>query len=259
MYLKTDNDHPHIWTWTIARPERANGLGTSLALEFEQQLVSLENKVGQSEGPRCLVITAIPREGRSGKTWIGGGDLKELVPLDKDSGAEYGRQWAGICSRLEQLPLPVLMALDGKTIGGGAEFALAGDIRLGTKVTTFEFRQLRIGLSTGYGGARRLVELIGKAHASRLIWTAPSVTAPEALKLGLLTEVCEDATTLKQRTTALAQELATLGPEAVAAQKRLLHLTRSADPNQLEEEQESFSSIWQNPTHKQILENFNKS
>lgn len=255
-----------VETWTICRPERFNALGTTLARELNERVDDLHHRiVAWQSAPaanvlpvRVLVITTEPsRRGRS-PIWIAGGDLKELALLTSASeGRAYAAMLSRFCRCLEELPIPVIAAIHGGVIGGGAELALATDLRIGTKMTYFEFRQLRVGLATGYGGTKRLVDLVGKANAQRLLYFGRSVFAEECQRLGLLHQVVPDDTDLHDAVQQTAQELVNLEPRAIAAQKEMFRIATDAHPGAaFGAELEVFGKIWMNPSHKKFLSTY---
>ena len=140
------------------------------------------------------MITAAPVEKPKGALWIAGGDLIELAALqDKTEGRRYAGMMSEALRLLRRSGRLVITAVDGAAIGGGAELALAGDIRLATERSYFEFKQLRAGLATGYGSARRLVDLIGLARSERLLYFCEKISAAEAAQLGLVHRLADSS------------------------------------------------------------------
>lgn len=255
-FLKIREHDGHL-EWRIDRPERLNGLGPTLARELADALAELRNGAAP---PRVLVISATPVQKGTRRTWIAGGDLKELSGLMSQGEAwSYAATLSGFAAGLEELPCPVVVAVDGAAIGGGAELALAGDLRLATRASSFEFRQLKVGLATGYGGARRLVELVGLGHAQGLLYRTATVSADEAARIGLVHEVVEGEAALKERLATLTAELASLSPQALAAQKAMLRLATKGHPGAARgAEADLFARVWRNPEHQKYLSDFNK-
>ncbi len=243
--------------WRIERPERLNGLGTTLARELTLALAELRRR---GVMPRALVLTATPVAKGPRRTWVAGGDLKELTELKTGAEARaYATSLSAFIAGLDELPCPVIIAVDGAAIGGGAELALAGDLRLATGASSFEFKQLKVGLATGYGGAGRLVELVGLGKAQAILYRSETLTAGEALALGLVHEVANDDRDLEARCHDLASQLAALSPQAFAAQKAMLwHAVRSHPGAARAAEAELFTRIWRNPEHQRFLSDFNK-
>lgn len=241
--------------WRIARPERGNALGLVVAAELVAALATLESSTSK---PCALVLTATPAGKGAHRVWIAGGDLKELATQTTQAqGEAYASSLSAFLAGLDRLPLAVLVAVDGDAIGGGAEVALGGDIRLMTRTSRLIFRQLAVGLATGYGGARRLVELVGLSRAQDLLFSGRAVGADEALALGLVHEVLADTSTLESRIKERVATIATLEPLAVAAQKQMLwHATHSHPGVAREAETAIFRELWGNPSHRQFLAAF---
>ena len=243
--------------WRIARPDRLNGIGTTLAAELAGALAELK---ARPKLPTALVLTATPVVKGPRRTWLAGGDLKELQELKTGTEARrYAVALSDFLSGLDELPIPVVVAVDGAAIGGGAELALGGDVRLATSASSWEFKQLRVGLATGYGSARRLVELVGLGKAQGLLYRGATVSASEALNLGLVHQVVADEGALREACRTVSAEFALLGPETLAAQKRMFwHATHSHPGAARAAEAELFTKLWLNPAHARFLAAFNR-
>ncbi|MEN9835361.1 MAG: hypothetical protein RL011_1554 [Pseudomonadota bacterium] len=243
--------------WRISRPERGNALGTTVARELLREVHNLRDN---SHKPRALVITAAPVTNGAKTTWVAGGDLKELALIhDAAEAKAYVTMMSDALQIIGELPVPVITSLDGAAIGGGAELALAGDLRLATARSVLEFRQLKAGLATGYGSACRLVSLIGLGRAQGLLFRAESISADEAKAIGLIHEVCVDSDALELAVTKLCSDLAQLDPAALSAQKRMLwHATHTEAASARLAELELFATIWRNPGHKAFLGEFSR-
>jgi len=250
-YLRDDFE-----TWNISRSDRLNAIGTSLACELAQALQSLKTRIKQNNDVHGLIISASPCLRKSQTIWIAGGDLKELCQLDRSGALHYSRTLSQVCYELERLPIPVITVIDGTAIGGGAELALASDIRIGTERSSFVFKQLEVGLSTGYGGAKRLCHLIGRAQAQKLLYTDISLNAERALDMGILS-ILGSSKILEETLTQSIEYLKSLGPEAFAAQKRMLWSPFHNDGFQgYERELEEFTKLWRNPKHRTTLDRY---
>jgi len=257
-----------IITWKINRPERINALGTTIALTLGELLDELHARVApffaeRDSSPtnlpvRVLVITAEPaRKGRA-PVWVAGGDLKELSLLTTPTeGRAYAALFHRLCQGIERLPLPVIMAINGAAIGGGAELALAGDLRIATRESSFEFRQLRVGLATGYGCAKRLVDLVGKTRAQKYLYLGRELLAGEAQEVDLLHRVADDDEDLLRKVREVAKDMIALEPRAIAAQKEMFRLATDAHPGAASGgELDEFEKIWMNPSHRKFLHGF---
>ena len=239
--------------WHISRPERLNALGTTLAAELADTL-DLTRKSPPAD-IRAIVITAESITKGDKQIWIAGGDLKELSTLPRKSdGRAYAKTMRDFCEGLEYLPMPVITVIDGAAIGGGAELALAGDIRFATVRSSFEFRQLKVGLSTGYGAASRIIDLLGKSRAQSLLYFCESMDAESAHQSGLIHRLITSASVDDIGKSILP--ILKLEPVAVAAQKKMLRLASTVPGADHTWADDVFESIWMNETHARTLESF---
>jgi enoyl-CoA hydratase/carnithine racemase len=241
--------------WHIARPERLNAIGTGLAGELSDTLDLIRKN--PPAGIRAIVITAETVTKGDKSIWIAGGDLKELAMLKtKPEGRAYAKTMREFCEGLEYLTMPVVTVIDGAAIGGGAELALAGDVRFATVRSSLEFKQLKMGLATGYGAASRLVELLGKSRAQSLLYFSESLDAEEAHQQGLVHRLIPSASADDIGGAILP--ILRLEPAAVSAQKKLLRHTTTLSPGDHTWADDVFESIWLNETHVRNLEEFSR-
>jgi len=134
---------------------------------------------------RCIVIRG------KGRIFVGGANLKVMRNLDPDTYRAM-RRWVVVQRLLELAPKPVIAALNGHALGGGAELALACDLRILHADATFGFPETGLGIFPGAGGSQRLPRLIGPHRAKRLIIDATRLSADEALREGLVDLVAGD-------------------------------------------------------------------
>ena len=134
---------------------------------------------------RCLVVRGKDR------IFVGGANLTVMRRLDPDTYRAM-RRWVDVQRLLERAPKPVVAALNGHALGGGAELALACDLRILHARATFGFPETDLGIFPGAGGSQRLPRLIGPHRAKRLIMDATRLTADEALAQGLVDLVAGD-------------------------------------------------------------------
>jgi enoyl-CoA hydratase/carnithine racemase len=246
----------------IERPERGNSLGVSMASELLEALLELENELSRYQSdlensacPRILVLrcaTFFRRDGRA--IWSAGGDLKELVGvISQGDCRDFSQKMIRVCQLLETLPILVIAVLDGLAIGGAAEFALAADVRLVTNAGGFEFRQLDVGLATGFGGGQRLLQLVGKSQAQRLLYLGEEVTGAESVAQRLAHKCFEDLQGLDQYLQQFEARVRRMSRAGIIAQKRILS---QVDFSTLKQEMEQFVAIWRNSVHESFLARF---
>ena len=163
---------------TIDRPHARN----AISLETMDQL---EKALDSADGARALVIT-----GAGDRAFVSGGDLKELSALrtELDASAMAFRMRT-ICDRIARFPGPTIAALNGHALGGGAEFAVSADIRVAADDIKIGFNQVALEIMPAWGGAERLVALVGYSRALLLAGSGTIVGAAEAERLGLVDRV----------------------------------------------------------------------
>lgn len=255
----------NIGTITLNHPSRFNALGPSMAKELKTILTShfpflkyssqKNFKVTRST-LQCLILRAKPVSSSKRKepVCIAGGDLKELSQLNKRAALKYVRDFADICFWLEKLPLPVITVMEGTCIGGGIELFLAGDIRICTKNSTFHFRQLDVGLPTGYGSTQRMLRLFGRSKTQFLLYTSSQVTSEDSIDLGLSHILCADQKNLKKTLEFHSQRLKNLSWEAWECQKRFINMAnKNYSHNVIMWETQEFAKTWLNIKHKNFL------
>jgi enoyl-CoA hydratase len=163
---------------TIDRPHARNAISLETMDQFDKALDG-------AQGAAALVIT-----GAGDRAFVSGGDLKELGALrtEREAGAMAWRM-RSICDRIAGFDGPTVAALNGHALGGGAEVAVSADIRLAADDIKIGFNQVALEIMPAWGGAERLVELVGYSKALLLAGTGMILTAQEALRSGLVDHV----------------------------------------------------------------------
>ena len=190
-----------------------------MSFAFMNELESLVDEIAADGGVRSVVITAA-----GDQNFSVGMNLKELAPTlgDQRRVDEILDQRLRVLAAIENMGKPWVATLFGNCLGGGLELPLACHFRLAAEDgARIGLPELHLGSVPAWGGSARLVRTIGRDSAMNLILRAKTVSGPEALDLGLVTEVWPNAE-LKQRAMDLAGELAALPAGAMAAMLRCL-------------------------------------
>jgi enoyl-CoA hydratase len=168
----------------LDRGETLNALNAELLLEL-----SLAFELAEADlNVRCMIITG------AGRAFAAGADIGNLQKLsDVFSGREAALAGQDVMNTLSALPFPTIAAVNGFAFGGGLELALAADLRVASREAKLGLPEVGLGLLPGYGGTQRLPRLIGQGRALDLILTGRHVGAEEALQLGLVNRVADDA------------------------------------------------------------------
>lgn len=152
-------------------------------------VVSLINvvQVLAKEQPQPLIITG------NQKFFSAGADLNEIVPLSGPGALEFARMGQAMTAAVDNFPALVIAAINGYCMGGGLDLALACDLRIASPHAIFGHRGAALGLMTGWGGTQRLSRLVGKARALEMFAAAEKLDAAQALRVGLVDGIVEDA------------------------------------------------------------------
>lgn len=238
-----------VATLRVNRPGARNALNWAA----QEQFAEVVTAVSQDPTIRVLIIT-----GTGDKAFVSGGDLKELEGHpEADAGARLNRIMGAALAQLTALPIPVIAAVNGDAFGGGCEILTACDLRIAAAHARFSFAQVKVGLTTGWGGAGRLVRLIGQSAAMELLLTARLIDAPEARRLGLVQRVIPAGESVKVAAQAWATELAALPRRALASTKALVHAaSHSSLAETYRQETRLFTKLWASPDHLEALAAF---
>jgi len=164
----------------IDRPQRSNAISLSTMNGLESALDDVDRI-----RPKCVVV-----RGGGDRVFVSGGDVKELASLRTvEQAANMAKRMRSLLDRVASLPVPTVAALNGHALGGGAEVAIACDFRVAADHITIGFNQSRLAIMPAWGGADRLVDLVGRTQALRLLLTGMRVGAVDAKRMGLLNAV----------------------------------------------------------------------
>ncbi|MGH9703429.1 MAG: enoyl-CoA hydratase/isomerase family protein, partial [Candidatus Acidiferrales bacterium] len=195
------------------RPERLNALNVELGRAIAEALA----RAAKDPAIRAVVLTGV------GRGFCAGGDLALLYDVRKRNAAPELEKLllAGkeICLTICDMPKPVVAAINGPAAGGGMNLALSCDIRIASDQASFSEAFARLGLYPDFGGTYYLPRLVGSARAAELFYTAETLSAADALRMGIVSHVVPQDR-LEAETQALAERLAAAPPVAVRAVKK---------------------------------------
>jgi enoyl-CoA hydratase len=179
------DQHGALAVLTINRQAALNALNGETLSELSQ----VTDIVAENAEIAVLIIT-----GGGDKAFVAGADIGELTQLE---GVFAGREMAlagqDVMHGISSLPIPTIAAINGYALGGGLELALACDIRVASRGARFGLPEVSLGLLPGFGGTQRLPRLIGAGRALDLMLTARQVGAEEALGMGLVNYLADNA------------------------------------------------------------------
>ena len=198
---------------TLARPP-VNALDRQMIAELNSALEIIENQIGE----KMIRIVIIDAEGGH---FCAGADLKERRQIPSDQVEEVVDRIRSTFRRIYQLPVPVLAAVQGSSLGGGLELVLAADFRVVTNDARLGLPETGLAIIPGAGGTQRLARLIGAGKALFWIASAKIFTGLEAFEAGVAEFVVKKEE-LKPFCTGLAGLIARNGPVAVQAAKQAI-------------------------------------
>jgi len=162
------------------RPKVLNALNSALLKELSYAL----DRIAEDEAIRVLVLT-----GSGEKAFVAGADISELATLTPLQTKNFAQRGQDIINRLQELPIPVIAAVNGFALGGGMEIAMACDFIYASDTAMFGQPEINLGLIPGFGGTQRLPRRINIGRAKELIFTGAMVNASEAMGMGLVNKV----------------------------------------------------------------------
>ena len=238
-----------VAVWTVSRPEAKNALDSATFAALARAL----DDAGSDATLRAVVLTG------AGDTFVSGGDLRELrTATTSEQAAQLADAGRQVCDAIARLPVPVIAALPGAAIGGGAELATACDLRIADTRATVCFKHARMAVTTAWGILPKLVGMVGHGAASRLLLTAEEIGAREALGLGLVDAVTEDGGCV-ELAVAWGLEVAKAAPLAAAALKALLQEALDPSADVRAAERARFIAAWTSADHADAVEAFFES
>ncbi len=233
---------------TLNRPEVHNAVNR----EVMDRLEEIQRQLAESRTVRVVILSGAGRE-----SFCSGGDLKYFATFrTREEALEMSRRMKNILDGFLNGRQVVIGAVNGLALGGGCEMLSACHFRIAAEHARFSFRQAANGLVTGWGGGRRIFQLLGVQRALRYFLTAEEFTARQALEIGFVDQVVP-AEELLPVTLAFARRI-TAHPSA--ATEAFLQLARLARGSRWEGftrlEEETFGDLWMGPDFRRWLENY---
>lgn len=204
--LKVEN---YIATVVIDRPKALNALNSEVLID----LVNVISEIRTRKDIRIVLLM-----GGGEKSFVAGADIAEMSNLDPLEGAEFSRLGQNVFRMITELPYPTIAVIQGFALGGGCELALACDIRIASEKARFGQPEVGLGIIPGFGGTQRLARLIGPGQAKKLIFSAETIQAVQALEIGLVEQVVAPEQ-LNETVLNLAQAIASKSPNALKLAK----------------------------------------
>lgn len=214
----------HVALVTFTRPHEMNSLSLDLIDELRQALSIIAAQV-----PAAVVLTG------SGRAFCAGADLKLIASQEAEFFRspvafrdKYLKPLARLFDSMEEMPFPLIAAINGYALGGGCELALSCDLRVMSRRARIGLPEVHLGATPGAGGVQKLIRHVGRSKALEWILLGSRITADEAERRGLVVRVT-DPGELLDCAMELATRLSAAGPQAIAQAKASIYLSEDVD------------------------------
>lgn len=171
-----------VATLTVNRPEKMNAVNNATVEELDQALAQIE----KNSDLRVLILT-----GAGEKSFVAGADINEVNNRDAIIGRAETRRRQEVYSRIENLEIPSIAAINGFALGTGLELAMVCSIRIASTKALLGQPEVKLGIMPGAGGTQRLPKLVGMGRAMEIVLTGDPIKADAALSMGLVNKVVE--------------------------------------------------------------------
>lgn len=237
-----------VLTLTLRRPEKRNALSRPLIAVLGQAFTQWRDRDD-------VVVAVLTGEGD--KAFASGGDVRELSALrDEAETLAFAEDTRAAFDTVRRFPVPVIAAVNGDALGGGAELALACDLRVAARHARIGFLQATLNISTAWGGGTDLFRLVGPARALLLLSTAEALKADRALQLGLVDAVAEEGQSFASTLAAFVAPFAARPRQVARAFKSVAVAYRygCSASEMADIETRAFAETWVHQDHWQAVE-----
>ena len=205
---------------TMNRPEALNALSSAVFADLTKALDQVEH----DDDVYVVIITG------AGRAFVAGADIGEMAHMNVEEGLSFSELGNGLLMRVDMFPKPTIAAVNGFALGGGCELSLACDIRIASEKAKFGQPEVGLGIIPGFAGTQRMARIIGTGPAMELIFTADTIDAKQAEKIGMVNHVVP-AEELMDAAIAMAEKIASKAQVAIRTSKMALRRGIDCDIN----------------------------
>lgn len=205
---------------TMNRPEALNALSSAVFADLTKALDQVEH----DDDVYVVIITG------AGRAFVAGADIGEMAHMNVEEGLSFSELGNSLLMRVDMFPKPTIAAVNGFALGGGCELSLACDIRIASEKAKFGQPEVGLGIIPGFGGTQRMARIIGTGPAMELIFTADTIDAKQAEKIGMVNHVVP-AEELMDAAIAMAEKIAAKAQVAIRTSKMALRRGIDCDIN----------------------------
>lgn len=229
----------------ISKPQSLNALSSDLLNELSSAVETIKS----DSDIRVVIITS------EGKAFVAGADISEMKDMSAKEAKGYAMLGAQLFQRIEFLSKVTIAAINGFALGGGCELAMACDIRIASDKAKFGQPEVGLGITPGFSGIRRMMEIVGEAKAKEFIFSGRMFDAYEAEKIGLVNKVVSPES-LMEESQRLAEEIASRSFNAVITSKKVMNALKKDVDEKVRYQSECFADCFNHRDQKIGMEAF---
>lgn len=233
---------------TINKPLSLNALSSEILAELTSAIAKYEADANN----RVIIFTG------EGKSFVAGADISEMKSMSADEARDYANLGAKLFQKIETLDKVTIAAINGFALGGGCELAMACDIRIASEKAKFGQPEVGLGITPGFSGIRRMMEIVGEAKAKEFIFSGRMFDAYEAEKVGLINKVVSSAA-LMEECQKLAEVIASKSFNAIITSKKMMNVMKGYLDNAIKMQSEYFADCFNHPDQKIGMNAFSRS
>lgn len=225
IFDRLEGNQAGISVLSLNRPEAKNSFSRGLVQTFSEILSELK----RDNDSRVVILRSL-----TPGIFCAGADLKERKGMAQEDVSAFVTSLREMLKAIEQLPMPVIAALDGAALGGGLEMALACDMRTAAENTKLGLVETKLAIIPGAGGTQRLPRILSPALAKELIFTGRIFSGADAKEMGIVNHVVpqnETKDAAYQKAVKLAEEILPNGPVGVRMAKLAIDKGMQVDLN----------------------------
>jgi enoyl-CoA hydratase len=232
---------------TFNRPKALNALSAELLIEFRDALHKLE----ENDEVKAIILT-----GAGDKSFVAGADIVAMKEMNSQDALDYSSLGHECLSYMESMSKPLIAAVNGFALGGGAEVTLACDFIFASENAQFGQPEINLGIIPGYGGTQRLPRTVGKGLARQLIYTGDIISAKMAREIGWVNKIFPPEELIPE-TKKIAKKIASKSKLAIKAAKNAINAGYDIDLSSgCEIEKKAFSLLFDGEDAKEGLTAF---
>jgi len=243
LILKNDAGD-HVVILTLSRADKFNALSPDMVTALADELSALD----AADDVRCVVLTG------TGKAFAAGADIADM--LDRGAESYLDPKRLAAWNAIENFPKPIVAAINGYALGGGCELLMLCDVLVASETAKFGQPEIKIGVLPGDGGTQRLPRIVGQSNAMKMILTGEMITADEACRIGLVSDVVSPDELMKCALE-IAHQIAARPPKSVRAAKKAVRLARQLPLHEgLDAERDAVTKIFETEDRKEGMRAF---